>query len=97
MNRDLEVSLSQLNLNLFLRSLSKQTFYKILNEKSHMVLFRPGQLVMPINPGSPWNNNLYQTYKQMQQRMLDRVDDCRTQVTLHLASGPKEELKEQWD
>lgn len=61
-NRDLEVALSQLNLHIFFRKLSKQTFFKIINEKSKMVKFKPGQLVLPIHHRSPWNNELYNKY-----------------------------------
>ena len=61
-NRDLEVALSQLNLHIFFKSLSKQTFFKIINEKSRIVKFHPGQLVLPIHHRSPWNNLLFKKY-----------------------------------
>ena len=74
-NRDLEVTLSQLNLHLFFKSLSKQTFFKIINEKSSLITFRPGQLVMPIHPRSPWNNTYYKKYALKQQMALEQMEE----------------------
>ena len=61
-NRDLEVTLSQLNLHLFFKTLSRQSFFKLINEKSRLVSFKPGQLVMPIHSRSPWNNMFFKRY-----------------------------------
>lgn len=70
-NRDLEVALSQLNLHVFFKSLSKQTFFKIINEKSRIVEFKKGQLVLPIHHRSPWNNELYRKYAAKQMSVLE--------------------------
>ena len=70
-DRDREVALSQLNLHKFFSNLSKQTFYKLIFEKSRMVCFAPGQLVLPIHHRSPWCNNLYKKYAHKQMTMLE--------------------------
>ena len=62
LNRDLEVSLSQIGAskhNPFLRNLSKQTFQRLICEKSHLRKFKRGQLILPIHPRSPWNYTLF--------------------------------------
>ena len=73
-NRDLEVALSQLNLHVFFTTLSKQTFFKIINEKSKIMKFAPGQLVLPIHHRSPWNNELYKKYAAKQMSVLEQLE-----------------------
>ena len=73
-DRDREVSLSQMNLHKFFINLSKQTFYKLIFEKSRMVRFEPGQLVLPIHHRSPWCNNLYKKYAHKQMTILEQEE-----------------------
>ena len=58
----------------FFKKLSKQSFYRIINEKSKLVKFKPGQLVLPIHHRSPWNNELFNKYAAKQMSVLEQLD-----------------------
>ena len=75
------MSLSQLNLHVFFKSISRQTFHRILCEKSTLLTFKPGQLVMPIHPRSPWNNNLFKKYALRQKSALEQLEKEKLELT----------------
>ena len=62
-----------------------------------MIRFKPGQLVMPIHPRSPWNNSIYQKNQQRQQVILEQMEERNNSVRMHLAAGPKQEMVKDWD
>lgn len=81
-NRDVEVQFSQLNLHTFFKEMSRQTFFKIINEKSRLVSFRPGQLVMPIHHRSPWTNELFKKYVSKQMTVLEMENSSQLKLPM---------------
>ena len=79
-DRDHEVALSQLNLNDFFKLISKQTLFSIIYERSVLVRFRPGELVLPIHSRSPWNVQVFKMYQSAQETIFE-LDHNKMNVT----------------